>query len=372
MFVFDPDINSEWSRRGEKSYVFDDVYDENDSTISVYNQALKPALENVVNGFNSTIFAYGMTGAGKTFTMFGDIYNSTGGLNEHPGIITLIVNDLFQVFEKERENGYEFNLKFSYIEIYNEQTRDLLNNTNENLMIVEDPQKGIIIPNLSEISIAHHDEMIKYILMGNSRRIMASTSANQFSSRSHAIIQLVIEKRNRAKDIIETYTQSKLCLVDLAGSERAATSENRGLRQVEGANINRSLLALGNCINILSDAHKKGAFVPYRDSKLTRMLKDSLGGNTRTIMIACVSPSYLAYEETINTLKYASRARKIKKKINKNVKEVEMHVSQYREIINSLKAEIEILKKQLHDSKHHFFLSNIFRKLGNRNSHHRS
>jgi Kinesin-like protein len=361
--VFDPDINSEWSRRGEKSYVFDDVFDETYTTTSIYEQALKPALDNVLNGYNSTIFAYGMTGAGKTFTMFGDIYNSTGGLEVHPGIITLIVNDVFLSFEKERENGYEFNLKFSYIEIYNEQTRDLLSPTTENLMIVEDPQKGIIIPNLSEITITHHDEIIKYILQGNSRRIMASTSANQFSSRSHAIIQLTIEKRNRAKDIVETYTQSKLCLVDLAGSERAATSENRGIRQVEGANINRSLLALGNCINILSDSHKKGAFVPYRDSKLTRMLKDSLGGNTRTIMVACISPSYLAYEETINTLKYASRARKIKKKINKNVKEVELHVSQYREIINSLKAEIEILKKQLQESKLIIFLVDYIRKL---------
>lgn len=108
---------------------------------------------------------------------------------------------------------------------------------------------------------------------------------------------------------------SKLCLVDLAGSERAAVSDNKGQRMVEGANINKSLLALGNCINILSDPNKKGSFVPYRDSKLTRMLKDSLGGNTQTIMIACVSPSFAAYEETVNTLKYANRARNIKKKV---------------------------------------------------------
>ncbi len=312
--MFDPDVNSEWSLKREKSYAFDDVFDENYTTSSIYDQALKSALDNVVNGYNSTIFAYGMTGAGKTFTMFGDIYNSSGGLEVHPGIITLFVNDLFSTFEKERENGYEFSIRFSYIEIYNEQTRDLLSPTTENLMIVEDPQKGVIIPNLSEHVITHHDEIIEHILLGNSRRIMASTSHNQFSSRSHAILQLIIEKRNRAKDVVDSYTQSKLCLVDLAGSERAATSENRGIRQVEGANINRSLLALGNCINILSDAHKRGAFVPYRDSKLTRMLKDSLGGNTRTIMIACVSPSYMAYEETINTLKYAARARKIKRK----------------------------------------------------------
>ncbi len=116
---------------------------------------------------------------------------------------------------------------------------------------------------------------------------------------------------------------SKLLLVDLAGSERAAVTDNRGLRMFEGANINKSLLALANCINILSDKKKKGAFVPYRDAKLTRLLKDSLGGKTKSTMIACISPSYLCYEETINTLKYASRARAIKRKIKKNVKEVE-------------------------------------------------
>ena len=115
-------------------------------------------------------------------------------------------------------------------------------------------------------------------------------------------------------------------MIDLAGSERAAATENRGQRMIEGANINRSLLALGNCINILSDRTKAGSFVPYRDSKLTRLLKDSLGGNTKTIMIACVSPSYLAYEETVNTLKYASRARNIKKKAVRNVKEVEVNI----------------------------------------------
>lgn len=115
---------------------------------------------------------------------------------------------------------------------------------------------------------------------------------------------------------------SKLCIVDLAGSERAASTENRGMRLTEGANINRSLLALGNCINLLSDASKKGSFVPYRDSKLTRLLKESLGGNTKSIMIACISPSSLCYEETINTMKYAARARKIKKCVKKNAQEM--------------------------------------------------
>lgn len=176
---------------------------------------------------------------------------------------------------------------------------------------------------------------------------MAPTHANQFSSRSHAILIFSIEGRSRSRSIKEGIFYSKLQIIDLAGSERAASTENKGQRMVEGANINKSLLALGNCINILSDKGKAGSFVPYRDSKLTRLLKDSLGGNTKTIMISCISPSYLAYEETVNTLKYASRARNIKKKTVRNVKEVEMHVSRYKEIIDSLKGEIEFLRGQL-------------------------
>ena len=144
----------------------------------------------------------------------------------------------------------------------------------------------------------------------------------------------------KVKDVKQQVLFSKLLLIDLAGSERASVTENRGIRMVEGANINKSLLALANCINILSDKRKKGAFVPYRDSKLTRLLKESLGGNTKSIMIACISSSFLCYEETINTLKYASRARAIKRKIHKNVKEIKTNKAQYKQVINGLKDEI--------------------------------
>ena len=348
--MFSPQTGVDWGYKQDKSYVFDGIFDQNSATADVYQQALEPAIRNILNGYNSTILAYGMTGAGKTFTMFGDIYNSLGGLKVHPGIVSLIVKDLFSAFERESDNGYDFSIKLSYLEIYNEHARDLLIPSTEDLMIVEDPLRGTVIPNISELLIKSHDEILKLILQGNARRIMASTHANQFSSRSHAIIQLSIEKRSKAKNTIDSCLQSKLCLVDLAGSERAAASDNRGLRHREGANINRSLLALGNCINILSDSNKKGAFVPYRDSKLTRLLKDSLGGNTRTVMLACVSPAYTAYEETVNTLNYASRARNIKKKITKNVKEVDLHVSQYKEVIESLRLEVERLKVKLAES----------------------
>lgn len=205
-------------------------------------------------------------------------------------------------------------MQISYLEIYNEHVRDLLVEKPSHLMIVEDPAKGVFVPELTEINVRGPEDLTELILIGNERRRMASTGSNQFSSRSHAILQIGVESRRVKNGIVESVTNSKLSLIDLAGSERAAVSHNTGQRMVEGANINKSLLALGNCINILSDRSKNGTFVPYRDSKLTRLLKDSLGGSTRTMMVACVSPSYFCYEETINTLKYADRARNIKKK----------------------------------------------------------
>jgi kinesin family protein 18/19 len=267
---------------------------------------------------------------------------------ETSGIIMLTLNELFnRITSPQYNNTHEFAIKLSYIEIYNEHVRDLLAGDSENLMIVEDPIRGVFVADLLETPVYSMNEVIGMITAGNNKRTMAATSANQFSSRSHAIIQILIEKRAKEKDTIETFTLSKLSLIDLAGSERAAVTDNKGLRMLEGANINRSLLALGNCINILSDQTKKGAFVPYRDSKLTRLLKDSLGGNTKTIMISCVSPCYSCYEETVNTLKYASRAKAIKRKVLQNVKEVEMHVSQYKDIIENLKGEICNLREQL-------------------------
>jgi kinesin family protein 18/19 len=232
-------------------------------------------------------------------------------------------------------------VKISYIEIYNEQVRDLLSESMTNLMIIEDPVKGISVPDLKEIEVTNIKQLKELLLLGNSKRAMASTYSNQFSSRSHAIFQIAFENRINDKQIL----YSKLSLIDLAGSERGTLNEGKGQRQLEGTKINQSLLALGNCINILSDKTKNGAYVPYRDSKLTRLLKDSLGGNTKTLMIACVSPSAHAYVETINTLKYAERAKKIKQKATKNIKYIEG--SNYQQIIESLKTEIVGLKEQL-------------------------
>ena len=326
-----------------------------------------------MKGFNSTALAYGVTGTGKTHTIFGDMQsyitnyenenniNNTVGNIDNPNILTdkiqkdnyeigvcvHAVDYLFSQIEFFSEKN--FLIKISYLEIYNEQVIDLLVERSSGLMIVEDTQKGVVVPDLSELNVNNSSELIKLIIEGNSRRTMAATGQNLFSSRSHAILQIIVEQHNKIKDIKEEYFISKFLLVDLAGSERGGLE--KGIRTHEGKNINKSLLSLGNCINILSDKSKKGAFVPYRDSKLTRLLKDSLGGNIMTVMIACVSPSPISYDETVNTLKYAMRARKIEKKITKNIKEIDIHISQYKEIIDSLKSEIGQLKQVIKEQQ---------------------
>lgn len=346
-----------------------------------------------MKGFNSTALAYGVTGTGKTHTIFGDMrryvenydfYSNKDNNYENildPASNPNEIKDIFEnplakiqenfnlqkFIEEANINGKKFEIgvcvhavdylfnqianlsnkvfkiKISYLEIYNEQVIDLLVDKSPALMIVEDAQKGVLVPDLTEFVVHNSSELIKLMIEGNQRRTMAATGQNQFSSRSHSILQILIEQRSKVKEIKEEYLVSKFLLVDLAGSERGGLE--KGIRTHEGKNINKSLLSLGNCINILSDKSKKGAFVPYRDSKLTRLLKDSLGGNIMTVMIACVSPAAISYDETVNTLKYAMRARKIEKKITKNYKEIDVHISQYREIIDSLKSEIEQLKQ---------------------------
>ena len=171
--------------------------------------------------------------------------------------------------------------------------------------------------------------------------------ANSESSRSHAICQIMLVSTDKTRNTEEVHLKGKLSLIDLAGSERGTVTENRGIRLREGAKINTSLLALANCINALGDKTKKGFFVPYRDSKLTRMLKDSLGGNCKTVMITTISPASSQYEETINTLKYANRAKNIKMRVEPNKKLVSQHISAYKNIIADLRDEIDKLKSQL-------------------------
>ena len=244
----------------------------------------------------------------------------------------------------------------SYVEIYNENIRDLLqwNYSNQQyyfqnnyLELRDDPQKGVVMTGVTEYKAINIEEVMRLLKQGNKRRTTESTNANLTSSRSHAVFQISIKSKDRTKNIEEEILEGKLSLIDLAGSERGTVTENRGIRLREGAKINRSLLALANCINALGEKNKKGYFVPYRDSKLTRLLKDSLGGNSRTVMIANISPSSGGFDETINTLKYANRAKNIKTKSKVNRNMVNVHISEYKSIIDDLRGEILGLKQQL-------------------------
>ena len=309
----------------QKIFTYTGVFSEKFSNTEIYSKTLQKLIPRLTEGYNTTCFAYGNTGSGKTHTMFGH------GSNINSGLAYLSIKDCFRIIPSNAV------IKLSLLEIYNETIIDLLVTRSKSLMIVEDPVKGVVVPELSEFVIKKIEDANELIQKGNKNRARAATFANEFSTRSHGILQLTIEKNNGKEVLL-----SKLCIIDLAGSERAASTENKGMRMKEGANINRSLLALGNCINILSDFRKKGAYVPFRDSKLTRLLKESLGGNSKTVMIACISPLQSAYEDTSQTLKYASRAKNIS---NISVKVVK--TTDYLEIINSLKSEIEILKVQL-------------------------
>ena len=237
-------------------------------------------------------------------------------------------------------------VKVSYVEIYNENIRDLLaaKDNSKYLDLRDDPLKGVTLAGATEIIVENAEQVMSLLLMGNRRRTTEATNANQTSSRSHAVFQVSLVMTPWTKGVRVEKTIGKLSLIDLAGSERGTVTENRGIRLREGAKINRSLLALANCINALGDRNKKGSFVPYRDSKLTRMLKDSLGGNCRTVMVVTVSPASSQFEETVNTLKYANRAKNITTKPVENKKLVEFHIAEYKNIIADLRSEIAGLR----------------------------
>jgi len=273
------------------------------------------------------------------------------GTLEDSGIMTLTIKELFRLIET-KSSTKEYKIKFFYLEIYNEMIRDLLGeDPTEVLELREDPIKGLAVAGLSERVAEDLNEIMKYLIIGNKNRTQESTRANKTSSRSHVVFQITVEytKKDNKNDIEPEMKSAKLSLIDLAGSERAAQTCNRGMRMIEGANINKSLLALGNCINKLSEQTSKGVkvHIPYRDSKLTRLLKDSLSGSCRTMMIANISPSNVTYEDTYNTLNYANRAKNIKTELSQNIHTAQDHILQYTAIIKQLQREIASLRKQV-------------------------
>eukprot|EP00931_Biecheleriopsis_adriatica_P101901 TRINITY_DN76950_c0_g1_i1.p1 TRINITY_DN76950_c0_g1~~TRINITY_DN76950_c0_g1_i1.p1 ORF type:complete len:965 (+),score=229.25 TRINITY_DN76950_c0_g1_i1:204-3098(+) len=320
----------------QRRYNFDAAFDETASNFEVYARTTRFLISSVIQGFNATVFAYGATSAGKTHTML--------GYPGEPGIMLLTLQDLFHEVGNQK-GEHHFEIKCSFLEVYNENVRDLLKPDSDFLDIREDPVKGMCVAGISEVGgLESADEIMALLQQANKHRTTEATGANVTSSRSHAVLQVMVHQRDRSADIVSHVNLGKLSMIDLAGSERASHTNNKGMRMIEGANINRSLLALGNCITALSSAV---AFVPYRDSKMTRLLKDSLGGNCRTVMIANVSPCHINYEDTHNTLKYANRAKNIKTKAVRNVVRVNYHVSKYNDIIKDLRGEIQELRAKL-------------------------
>ncbi|KAM6322964.1 chromosome-associated kinesin KIF4A [Podargus strigoides] len=309
----------------DKSFTYDYVFNPSVEQEEVFNTAVAPLIRGIFKGYNATVLAYGQTGSGKTYSM-GGTYTANQEHEPNVGVIPRVIKLLFQ--EKEQRHDWEFDLKVSYLEIYNEDILDLLcpsRDRSSQISIREDPKEGIKIVGLTERNVTCAQDTVSCLEQGNNSRTVASTAMNSQSSRSHAIFTICIDQKK--KNDKNSSFHSKLHLVDLAGSERQKKTKAEGDRLKEGININRGLLCLGNVISALGDENKKSGFVPYRDSKLTRLLQDSLGGNSHTLMIACVSPADSNLEETLNTLRYADRARKIKNKpiVNLDPQTAELH-----------------------------------------------
>lgn len=312
-------VDSEYKSidRKYRPHRFNGIFGEKVSNAEAYERAVEAQVSKLLQGYNSTIFTYGITGSGKTYTVFGGC-----GREQDKGVCYLAYEHLLvQKQELEKTPGCQVYLGFSFFEIYNENVRDLLSPEpilqTKSLSVIEDGKGNTQIQDLIERQINNVNEIYQLLSQGCSKRALASTNSNLYSSRSHALQQLTVEVRQGG----EVKSIAKLFIIDLAGSEKMQTSSTpKGI--AEGANINKSLLALGNCINILSQKKngqlQSSQHIPYRDSKLTRILKDSLGGNTSTLMIACISTNPFSIEETLTTLNYASRANGIQRKISKN------------------------------------------------------
>ncbi|KAJ7774259.1 kinesin-like protein [Mycena maculata] len=329
-------------RYKDKRFMFDKVFNNEARQQDVYEATAQPLLQGLLDGYNATVFAYGATGCGKTHTI--------SGTETDPGIIYLTMADLFQRID-DRRDEWNVEVMVTFLEIYNEEIRDLLADPatptpRGGLSIRED--KTVKVAGLAELRPNSAEEVKEIVLQGNLRRTQSPTLANATSSRSHAVLQVHVTQSPRTASLSEQRTMATLSIIDLAGSERAAATTNMGQRMVEGANINKSLLALGNCINALCESGGAVRHVPYRNSKLTRLLKFSLGGNCKTVMIVCVAPTSNHFDDTHNTLVYADRASKIKTRVvTRNVVNVDRHVGRYVEAINRLNTEIEELKAKL-------------------------
>eukprot|EP00358_Blepharisma_japonicum_P002806 CAMPEP_0202947020 /NCGR_PEP_ID=MMETSP1395-20130829/10481_1 /ASSEMBLY_ACC=CAM_ASM_000871 /TAXON_ID=5961 /ORGANISM="Blepharisma japonicum, Strain Stock R1072" /LENGTH=740 /DNA_ID=CAMNT_0049647983 /DNA_START=42 /DNA_END=2264 /DNA_ORIENTATION=- len=317
-----------------KVFTYDCTYGSDSAQEQVYLDTGYPIVENVIEGYNGTIFAYGQTGTGKTFTMEGRDEPS-----ELRGIIPRSFDQIFYTVGQNPSN--EFLIRASFLEIYNEEIHDLLSKDyNAKLDVKENPETGFYVKDLNLFAVKSVDEIKEVMNAGRLNRHTGQTAMNKDSSRSHSIFSVVVERSETGKDGVTHYRVGKLNLVDLAGSERQSKTQSSGERLKEATNINKSLLTLGNVISSLVDG--ASSHIPYRDSKLTRLLQDSLGGNTKTLMIANIGPADWNYDETISTLRYANRAKNIqnKPKINEDPKDALLR--EYQDEIAKLKAALEL------------------------------
>nr|XP_020487904.1 kinesin-like protein KIF1B isoform X11 [Labrus bergylta] len=314
----------------------------------VYNDIGKEMLQHAFEGYNVCIFAYGQTGAGKSYTMMGKQEEG------QEGIIPMLCEDLFEKINEEgNKEELSYSVEVSYMEIYCERVRDLLNPKNKgNLRVREHPLLGPYVEDLSKLAVTSYTDIADLMDAGNKARTVAATNMNETSSRSHAVFTIVFtQKKHDSETDLSTEKVSKISLVDLAGSERADSTGAKGTRLKEGANINKSLTTLGKVISALAEVDnctskskkkKKSDFIPYRDSVLTWLLRENLGGNSRTAMVAALSPADINYDETLSTLRYADRAKNIKCNAvinedpnNKLVRDLKDEVSRLKELLRA-------------------------------------
>lgn len=317
---------------------------------AVFQATAKPITDNCLLGYNGTIFAYGQTGSGKTFTMQGPA-NEDGSIDyERRGLIPRTFDYLFhRIREEERRStgSVSYFCKCAYVEIYNECIYDLLVPDGPLCTLREDAKKGVFIEGCREEIINSPQDAFRLFEHGSRNRHVAETAMNRESSRSHCVFTIFIQSRKHDGQLLDI-RESRFNLVDLAGSERQQLSATAGIRLKEAGNINKSLLALSNVINALVDiANGKPRHVHYRDSRLTFLLRDSLGGNAKTLIIAAVSPSPLCYAETLSTLRFAQRAKQIKNKAVVN-KDIQGNIFELQSEVRRLRNEVLLLKAGQH------------------------
>ena len=330
------------------AFTFDYSFDISSTQEDVYEKTAHQSVNSVLEGYNSTIFAYGQTGTGKTHTMEGFTYSPN---DSERGLVPRAVEEIFNNIENFSNSNTKFIIRASYLQLYNENISDLLKPERKNLPIREDKKKGIYVEGLSDWVVRSSNDIYSLLEQGASNRVTSSTFMNDVSSRSHAIFIITVEQLTSIDENYSLTKIGKLNLVDLAGSERIKITGAKGKQLEESKRINKSLSALGNVINALTDL-KKNFHIPYRDSKLTRLLEDSLGGNCKTIMITTISPCHDFFNENLSSLLFAKRAKKIKNKpiINQDFNHKSL-ISQYEIQLKFLKEELEEKNKMLNNNK---------------------